>query len=137
MTHCPLYTLRASLLLGLALAISLQACGIGDLPCQPTASDADCAMGEARVQEIMDTHCATCHGESPVGGAPGGFRLDIYQGRTPEERATLEMQSRVLARSLDRTMPPAGLTPLSSEEIAALEAWSNCQCNAQIAAEQN
>lgn len=105
-------------------------CGIGDQPCQPSLPVEDCGDNEVAVQAIMDAHCAACHGQTPVAGAPGGFRLDVYDGSPAGEKGTLQTQDRVIARSVDGTMPPAGIPALSAAQIETLETWSSCQCSA-------
>ncbi len=105
--------LVSSLLLG---------CGIGDKPCQPGAAPADCGGVEIQVQAVMDDKCKACHSEVPIAGAPGGFRLDIYEG--PD--GTESRAARVIARSLDGTMPPGG--GLSTEQTATISKWDSCRC---------
>lgn len=122
----------ASVLLccGAVALLSMTSCGIGDQPCQPTLPVEACGDNEVAVQAIMDTHCAACHGQTPVAGAPGGFRLDVYDGSLTGELGTLQRQERVIARSINSTMPPVGFPALSAEQIETLETWSSCQCNA-------
>lgn len=104
------------------LLLSLSACGIGDKPCQPGAAPADCGGIEIQVQTVMDAKCASCHGEMPIAGAPGGFRLDIFEGTD----GTDSRAARVIARSLDGTMPPGG--GLTTEETATISKWDSCRC---------
>lgn len=116
--------------LGTAL-VWTASCGIGDQPCQASLPPEACGDNEQEVQAIMDAHCASCHGQTPVAGAPGGFRLDIYDGTELGVQGTLQKLDRVIARSVDGTMPPAGLPALSTAQLETLESWSSCQCSAQ------
>ena len=106
----------------LLLTLLLSACGIGDKPCQPGAAPADCGGIEIQVQAVMDTKCAGCHAEVPVAGAPGGFRLDIFEG--PD--GTDSRAQRVIVRSLDGSMPPGAGLP--TEEMATISKWDSCRC---------
>lgn len=133
MTRPHLYWLIPALCGALCMSLlTIPSCGIGDQPCQPTLPPEACGDNEAAVQAIMDAHCAACHGQTPVAGAPGGFRLDIYDGAMTGERGTLQTRDRVTIRSLDGTMPPAGLPALTREQLETLEEWNSCQCSEDI-----
>ncbi|MDG2044201.1 MAG: urate hydroxylase PuuD [Maricaulis sp.] len=76
---------------------------------------------DARVLEIVQTHCATCHSASPTDEymdvAPAGLRLDTIA----EIRAN---SARILMQSVTtNTMPPGNFTEMTDEERAVLGAW--------------
>ena len=76
------------------------------------------------VGPIIVSRCGGCHSESPTGGAPSSFRLDIYsqtEGGGGTDGA-FEKKERIRVRALEsKTMPPGG--PLSSEEQITLQRW--------------
>lgn len=72
---------------------------------------------------ILDTSCAPCHGIPAAAGAPGTFALDRYVDEGSVAGA-FSMLSRIDARVLDGTMPPADSGYLlSDDQKAALATW--------------
>jgi len=74
----------------------------------------------ARVKQVIDTRCVSCHADKPVLGlpeAPKGVKLDS------EERIRAQAaQIRQTVRA--RAMPPGNLTGLTDEERALIERWN-------------
>ncbi|MEC9398239.1 MAG: hypothetical protein VYE40_12060 [Myxococcota bacterium] len=113
---------------GALIAIWAPGCGLGTQVCQPNTRTTDCDDIDLRVQQVMQDHCVQCHSDPPTAGAPGGFRLDVYEGNN----GTQSRMARVLARSLDGTMPPPGLPALDEADLETLRSWDACQCNEQL-----
>ncbi len=123
-----IFSTLGCVLAGVMLAIWTPGCGLGTQVCQPNTRTADCDDIDLRVQQVMQDHCVQCHSDPPTAGAPGGFRLDVYDG----PNGTQSRMARVLARSLDGTMPPAGLPALDEADLETLRSWDACQCNEQL-----
>jgi hypothetical protein len=77
------------------------------------------------VASIFSARCASCHGSTPIGGAP--MALVSYENLTaPSLSVPAEsMLARSIARMQDTVSPmPPGLTPsATAAEIATLQAW--------------
>ena len=105
-------------------------------------SDSDVAWGDAspnvhffeQVQPLLSTHCFSCHGSDP-GSRMGNLRLDTPEGLfSPRPNgqpvvikgnpAASLLMKRVTAADPALRMPPVTAHwPLSSSDIAILEAW--------------
>ncbi len=72
------------------------------------------------VEALMVTYCAACHGEDRSGGGNQPFRLDMYEddpNAMPALTGAQTKASRIKVRMSDfRDMPPAGFTPMPTEE---------------------
>ncbi|MGZ6072167.1 MAG: hypothetical protein ACXWK8_13195, partial [Myxococcaceae bacterium] len=85
----------------------------GDLPCDVAA--------------LLSTHCTSCHGAPPSGGAP--ISLDSlatltapaagFPGQTDAQRSLVRMQDTA------SPMPPGTGVTVSASEIASFSAWVN------------
>ncbi|MGZ3445860.1 MAG: hypothetical protein ACXWLG_10375, partial [Myxococcaceae bacterium] len=85
----------------------------GDLPCDVAA--------------VLSTHCTSCHGAPPSGGAP--MSLDSlatltapaagFPGQTEAQRSLVRMQDTA------SPMPPGAGVTVSATEIASFSAWVN------------
>ncbi len=102
------------------IALSAQAGCAPEVPSEPTWVD--------DVRPILVANCVRCHSVPPLGGAPGGFRLDAYGAESPEEAdATGEpygarlMDGLITARTEAKTMPPR--LSLTGRQIEVLAAW--------------
>jgi hypothetical protein len=92
-----------TILFALPLAVGLSGCDFGvpdisSVPANPTF-DAD-------VKPLLDDHCNLCHGKNESYGAPGNFRLDVYDnvGSTAGAKA----MARSIVEEVDEdSMPPA------------------------------
>lgn len=72
------------------------------------------------VKPVLNTYCAGCHGSAPSGGAPAGFRLDVFGGGGVV--GAHAMAQRISARAVvARTMPPSGALPAA--QLSLLDAW--------------
>ncbi len=54
----------------MVIALLLAGCA-PEAPAEPTWAE--------HVKPIVEARCLRCHGETPIGGAPPGLRLDVYQ----------------------------------------------------------
>ncbi len=111
--------------LSLAALLWVCGCGLGDKVCEVGAPPGDCDEVEPRVQAAMEDHCVSCHGATPINGAPGTFRLDIFDS---EEQGTDSVADRVILRSVNGSMPPPGGDALSTDALDALALWEACRC---------
>lgn len=91
----------------------------GDTDGAVGAVNTDCVPAE--VTALVNTYCASCHGDNPFGGkisltAEGAFSKILPDGmnKTVAEWALLRMKN--------QTMPPGPKKP-SASEIATFEAW--------------
>lgn len=97
----------------------------------PTANDAGggptgCgAILPAAVQALLAAKCTTCHGATPVSGAP--MSLVTYGDLTAPAKtdASRTAAAMAVARMQNTTlpMPPAPATPATAAEIAAMQGW--------------
>lgn len=76
------------------------------------------------VSALVQGKCATCHGATPLPTLPS---LVTYQGLTGPSRSDPTVTNAALAvtrmQSTQSPMPPAGSTPATATEIAAMQAW--------------
>jgi len=76
------------------------------------------------VSALVEGKCATCHGAPPLPALPS---LVSYQGLTSPAQSAPAMTNAELAvtrmQSTQSPMPPAGSTPATAAEIAAMQAW--------------
>ena len=90
----------------------------------PSATDKSAAL-PCDVSQLLTKHCGSCHGASPVGGAPmslittSDFQAKLASGKTARD----SVKSRVNETDTKKKMPPAGNTPLTADELAAFNAW--------------
>jgi hypothetical protein len=89
----------------------------------PTAATLPCA-----VAKIVSSKCQTCHGPSPIGGAPmslvtqNDFTAQLKSLKTvPGETMQVAKLVKMRANDASRPMPPGGLLP--DDERATLNAW--------------
>jgi gluconolactonase len=80
------------------------------------------------VQPILARYCLSCHGATPVGGAP--MALDTYARVTARWRSARSGQEEPVYVSIGRTvtatgalMPPGPTSPLTAEELDTIAAW--------------
>ncbi len=76
---------------------------------------------DGEVEAIVVAYCTECHTSPAINGAPGYFRLDVYDDEGDLSGAA-SMAARIVSRADAGTMPPGGGGP-SEAEIATLEAW--------------
>jgi cytochrome c5 len=92
--------------------------------CAPAAPDAPTWVEDVR--PILAANCIRCHGHPAIGGAPAGFRLDVWGDVTSDGRlvrGAASMAAFVAARAAARgDMPPRGAF-LSDRQEEILEAW--------------
>lgn len=90
-------------------------------------NDAGCVPDRARyeseIKPILETHCTTCHGDSPTYGAPQA--LTAYESLTMRTDAFTEA-SLVASRVALGSMPPVGMPGLPDAAAAALVEWASC-----------
>ena len=89
----------------------------------PTSAALPCG-----VAKIVSTKCQTCHGPSPIGGAPmslvtqNDFTAQLKSLKTvPGETMQVAKLVKMRANDASRPMPPSGLLP--DDERATLNAW--------------
>jgi hypothetical protein len=97
----------------------------GDAPSeqQPSAATLPCDVGK-----LVSAKCQTCHGATPIGGAPmslvsdGDFSAMLKSGRTVpgETRAVAEL---VKMRINDSAMPMPPGGGLTADELSTLNGW--------------
>lgn len=96
----------------------------GDVPvAQPTAAPMPCDVGK-----VVSKNCGTCHGATPIGGAPmslvtqADFSKQLKSVRTAPDQ-TLEVAQLVKMRVNDdaKPMPPGG--KLADADLAVLNKW--------------
>lgn len=79
----------------------------------------------AAVQALLSAKCTTCHGPTPVPGAP--MSLVTYADLTAPAKsdASRTVAAMAVARMQSTTlpMPPAPATPATPTEIAAVQSW--------------
>jgi hypothetical protein len=83
----------------------------GGLPCE--------------VQTVLVKYCDSCHGSTPVGGAPRSLatyadltKPDLTNSGITEAQAAVQRM-----QSTTSPMPPSPASPATSSEIAALQSW--------------
>jgi len=77
------------------------------------------------VTKIMAKNCATCHGATPIGGAPMPlvtFADFQAPGKTNPAKKVHELVKERI-HDMARPMPPVNVAPMPAEEIAAMDAW--------------
>jgi uncharacterized membrane protein len=102
----------------LALALGLLLAMVWYL--RPVATDADAAVSEAQISEIINNRCIACHSSKPTQPgfveAPLGIVLETPQ--QVEARA-----DRIAATVQTRYMPLGNLTGMTDAERAAVAGW--------------
>lgn len=77
------------------------------------------------VQTLLVNRCQTCHGPTPIGGAPS--TLVTYQNLTgPSRLDPTKSEAEVAVARMQNTtlpMPPKPGTPATAAEVATLQAW--------------
>jgi len=88
-----------------SLVILLGSChlGVSDIPSVP-----DNPTFETDVKPLLAQHCLMCHGSPPDRGAPGGFRLDVYNDVGRVKGAKSKAKD-FIGQVNDDSMPPSGL----------------------------
>jgi hypothetical protein len=77
------------------------------------------------VSKIMAKNCASCHGATPIGGAPMSlvtFADFQAPGKTNPAKKVHELVKERI-HDMARPMPPTSVAPMPAEEIAAMDAW--------------
>jgi hypothetical protein len=122
----------APLLAPCSLAVFTLLSALGCGPPNPVGSGGAGGTGNdpngplpCNIDNILRTKCQACHGGSPKFGAPMPLTSieDIRRLSTTDSSLTVwqKMQQRV--HDAAAPMPPKGQTPLSTTELAALDAW--------------
>lgn len=79
---------------------------------------------EEHIRPIMVTYCVTCHGETPAGGGPEGFRLDECE---PEGVSGAKLMApRILARGVEGVpsfMPPGAMSVIPESDARLITRW--------------
>ena len=93
--------------------------GIADIPQVP-----DNPTWENDVTFIMEDHCVLCHGSPAARGAPGHFRLDVYDD-VGGAMGAKTMAGSIVMETMKDSMPPSaawgdGLGPNAK---ATLKKW--------------
>lgn len=87
----------------------------------------DCLPSEAawdsHIGDIVDTYCASCHGATPLFGAP--YSLTDYGALVDGEIGSRKVDS-IVEVLMDGRMPPAGYPLLPESELHDLAAWASC-----------
>lgn len=78
---------------------------------------------DSEVQGVVETHCGTCHGESPNYGAP--HTLTSYDSMM-EPLGDARRVDRSAARVAFGTMPPAGIPDVPDDAIQTFVDWASC-----------
>ncbi|MBA3398099.1 MAG: hypothetical protein H0T89_36070 [Deltaproteobacteria bacterium] len=82
------------------------------------------------IQPILAANCVRCHGTPAIGGAPSGFRLDMFEDVEVIDPSGVGLitiagaksqSSRIAARAAAGEMPPR--FPLDDWQIEMLENW--------------
>jgi mono/diheme cytochrome c family protein len=77
------------------------------------------------VAALLSSKCITCHGSTPLTGAPTS--LVTYADLTTPSKSDPTQTNAALAvsrmMSTTNPMPPAGSTPATAAEIAAMQSW--------------
>ena len=109
---------------------------IGDMsaPAEADAGQVDALDGgvdmplypvfESEILPIMSCYCLGCHSETPAGGAPQSFRLDVCVA--PTGSGAQAMATRILSRTVEGEngyMPPGQSRALTDTESQTLERW--------------
>jgi cytochrome c5 len=91
---------------------------LANFDCEPSRAEWD-----SEVSGIVETHCGTCHGDTPNFGAP--HTLTSY-----ESLMEIVNGQRLVDRSASRvafgTMPPAGVPDLRDADIESFVEWASC-----------
>jgi cytochrome c553 len=82
---------------------------------------ADFPTYDGDVKLILDAYCISCHTSPAAGGAPGYFRLDVFDTSGGVSGAH-DMAERIVARTTAGTMPLGGPV-LADAEIETLTKW--------------
>lgn len=97
---------------------NVDANNVANFDCVPSQEEWDSEVGA-----LVETHCGTCHGDTPNFGAP--HTLTDY-----EAMLTLSGEQRLVDRAAARvafgTMPPAGVPDLPDSAIQSIVDWASC-----------
>jgi len=83
----------------------------------------DEATYDAEVRAVIEDRCGTCHGESPMFGAP--FSLLDYAPLVAGEEGT-RIVDRMHMQLEAGTMPPTGFTQPPAEDRDLIASWASC-----------
>ncbi len=77
---------------------------------------------ENSIKDLLSQRCGGCHGATPSGGAPQGFRLDVYNAaEAGSGDGAFEKRMRIYARVVDANpgpMPPgSGLSDADRQKV--------------------
>lgn len=87
-----------------------------EVPAEPNYVD--------HVAAMMDAYCNECHADPPRLGAPGSFRLDVYEDTDVPGVVTMAQDSLdTMVGAAGRPMPPRASPQMSDAEIEAFEVW--------------
>jgi hypothetical protein len=77
------------------------------------------------VSEVLKTGCQTCHGATPIGGAPMPLVTFADLHRPAKTQPTMKVYQLVQQRIHDemKPMPPTSSPPLSAAHLTALDTW--------------
>jgi hypothetical protein len=76
------------------------------------------------VLPLIETYCASCHGETPKLGAP--FSLTSYAATLLPDQNNLRPADHMIHTLRERIMPPANQPQPSPAELDALIRWASC-----------
>lgn len=105
----------------LAAAVAMAACGDFSVP--DSTSVPDRPTWNNSVQQVLSDHCVNCHGTDPNRGAPGDFRLDVYES-TGGKRGAAEMAQETAEVVGEGEMPPGPGAQLGPNDKKILEEWA-------------
>lgn len=94
-------------------ALAAAACADDEVPERPTWAD--------HVRPILMSYCVRCHGETPSGGAPDGFRLDLYETSTAPGQAEARQGAAVMAEYIVERAVHVGDMPPNDIELTAAQ----------------
>lgn len=93
----------------------------GCAACAPETPDAPTWLADVR--PILAANCIRCHGSPAIGGAPTGFRLDVYDDTVVDGRTIRGARSMAEFIAARDDEPPRGAQP-SGRQREILDRWA-------------
>ncbi len=107
--------MKKNILYFLALSIFVTSCTFENATPLPVGCNATIYYG-TDILPIMNANCVSCHSAGGTGSGPGDYTLysDI-------KAADMKIKNRIFDKN--SPMPPAGSTPLTSDQLSKLNCW--------------